>query len=65
MTSEETKAVTVDNIGNGNDNNISKLLDTTYPLLARFRELCPGTYKHSQALASMIEGVSISLDLDI
>jgi len=43
---------------------LSRLLDTTYPLLSRFRELCPGTYKHSQALASMIEGVSLALDLD-
>jgi putative nucleotidyltransferase with HDIG domain len=43
---------------------VTKLLDTQYPLLARFRELCPGTFKHSQALASMIEGVSISLGLD-
>lgn len=41
------------------------LLDTTYPLLQRFREACPGTYKHSQVLASMIEGISVSLGLDI
>jgi len=41
------------------------LLDSSYPLLKKFRELCPGTYKHSQALSSMIEGISIDLGLDI
>jgi putative nucleotidyltransferase with HDIG domain len=41
------------------------LLDTTYPLLTKFREACPGTFKHSQALTSMIEGVSLSLGLDV
>lgn len=40
------------------------LLDSKYPLLQEFRDLCPGTFKHSQALVSMIEGVSISLELD-
>jgi len=41
------------------------LLDSSYPLLQKFREACPGTYKHSQSLASIIEGVSIGLDLDV
>lgn len=45
-------------------NELSKLLDTQYPLLAEFRNTCPGTFKHSQALAGMVEGVSISLGLD-
>jgi putative nucleotidyltransferase with HDIG domain len=30
-----------------------------------FRERCPGTFKHSQALAGMIEGISLSLGLDV
>lgn len=46
------------------DSIINKFLDTKHPLLARFKELCPGTFKHSQALASMIDGVAISLELD-
>ena len=46
-------------------NDLGFLLDTSYPLLKRFREACPGTYKHSQALESMIEGVSVALDLDV
>lgn len=41
------------------------LLDFKYPLLQEFREKCPGTFKHSQSLMSMIEGVSIELDLDV
>lgn len=45
--------------------NYKDLLDSTYPLLKTFREKCPGTFKHSQNLAAMIEGISLSLDLDV
>lgn len=41
-----------------------ELLDSSYPLLEKFREACPGSYKHAQALASMIEGVASVLGLD-
>ena len=44
---------------------LQHLLDSTYPLLQKFREACPGTYKHSQSLASMVEGISIALNLDV
>lgn len=44
---------------------LSFLLDSSYPLLQKFRETCPGTFKHSQALMGMIEGISIALNLDI
>jgi len=44
---------------------LTDLLDSTYPLLQRIREACPGTYKHSQSLASIVEGVSMALDLDV
>jgi len=43
---------------------LSFLLDSKYPLLQEFRDACPGTFKHSQSLMSMIEGISIALDLD-
>lgn len=43
----------------------TELLDSTYPLLQKLRELCPGTFKHSQALSSIVEGVAIALDLDV
>jgi len=41
------------------------LLDTTYPLMVKLREICPGTYKHSQAVVSMVEAVSLALGLDV
>lgn len=41
------------------------VLDTSYPLLQKFRELCPGTYKHSQSLSSMVEGIALSLGLNV
>ncbi len=40
------------------------LLDSSYPLLQKFREGCPGTFKHSQALSGMVEGISIALGLE-
>jgi len=47
------------------DSELTKLLDSSYPLLAKLRETCPGTYKHSQNLASILEGVSLLLELDV
>lgn len=43
---------------------LNQLLDSSYPLLQKFREACPGTFKHSQALSSMVEGISMALDLN-
>jgi putative nucleotidyltransferase with HDIG domain len=54
---------TGENTGNGSD--LSQLLDTNYPLLKQFRETCPGTFKHSQALMGMVEGIASVLDLDV
>lgn len=42
---------------------LNQLLDSTYPLLQKFREVCPGTFKHCQAISSMVEGISTSLGL--
>ena len=44
---------------------LKEVLETSYPLLQRFREICPGTYKHSQAISSMVEGIALDLDLDV
>ena len=44
---------------------LQRLLDTSYPLLQKFRDTCPGTYKHSQALSSIVEGIAITLGLDV
>jgi hypothetical protein len=41
------------------------LLDSKYPLLQEFREACPGTHKHSQSLAGMVESVALELDIDV
>lgn len=46
------------------EHSLNFLLDSKYPLMQEFREACPGTFKHSQSLMSMIEGVSLALDLD-
>ena len=39
---------------------LRKFLDPAYPLLSRFRDACPGTYKHSQTLASLTEGAAMA-----
>ena len=44
---------------------LDEIIDSTYPLLQKFREVCPGSFKHSQSLAAMVESVSMSLDLDV
>lgn len=44
---------------------LNHLLDSSYPLLQKFRDLCPGSFKHSQTLSSMIEGIALSLKLDV
>lgn len=44
---------------------LKQLLDSSYPLLKQFRDACPGTFKHSQSVLSMIEGISLALDLNV
>jgi len=39
-------------------------LDHNFPLLKEFREEAPGSFKHTQALVSMIDNVGASIDLD-
>lgn len=39
-------------------------LDSNYPLLKEFRELAPGTFKHTQSLVSMVENVCSAIDMD-
>ena len=46
-------------------NIFSELLDPSYPLLQKFRETCPGTFKHCQDVATMVEGISMALGLNI
>ena len=42
-----------------------KLFDQSFPLLDKFKELAPGTFKHSQNVAAMCETVAISLGLNV
>lgn len=44
---------------------LKDLLDSSYPLLKWFRDACPGTFKHCQALVGMVEGISLDLGLDV
>jgi putative nucleotidyltransferase with HDIG domain len=44
---------------------LSFLLDSNYSLLKDFRDKCPGTFKHSQTVASMAEAVASALGLDV
>ncbi len=46
------------------DIDFSFLLDSAYPLLKEFRDKCPGTFKHSQAVMGMVEAICTELDLD-
>jgi putative nucleotidyltransferase with HDIG domain len=52
-------------VGKEKTEELKDLLDSTYPLLNEFREACPGTYKHAQAVSAMIEVISMALNLDI
>ena len=42
-----------------------KLFDITFPLLDKFKEICPGTFKNSQNVSNMCETVAVELDLNI
>lgn len=43
---------------------MKELLDPKYPLLEKFREKAPGTYKHCQNVASLCESIALELNLD-
>jgi putative nucleotidyltransferase with HDIG domain len=51
--------------GSSEDKELQILLEPTYPLLQEFRELCPGTFKHSQNMAGIIEGIALVLGLNV
>jgi putative nucleotidyltransferase with HDIG domain len=44
--------------------NIKDLLDAKFPLLERFREAAPGSFRHSQNVSQLCESVAIELGLD-
>ena len=61
---DENASVPIPN-GDAEKESLSVILDSNYPLLKQFRDRASGTYKHSQNLASMVEGVSMELGLDV
>lgn len=40
------------------------ILEQNYPLIVKFKDKCPGTFKHSQVVMDMVESVAQSLDID-
>lgn len=42
-----------------------KFFDVSFPLLDKFRELAPGSYKHCQNVANICETVAIELELNV
>jgi putative nucleotidyltransferase with HDIG domain len=40
------------------------LLDSKFPLLEKFREMAPGSHRHSQNVMNLCESVAIELELD-
>lgn len=42
-----------------------KFFEPTFPLLDKFRELAPGTYKHCQNVSNICESIAAELDLNI
>jgi putative nucleotidyltransferase with HDIG domain len=47
------------------ESNLSSLLDPQSHLLALFKDTCPGSFKHSQALVAMVESVGSNLGLNV
>lgn len=46
-------------------NILSELLESSYPLLQKFRDSCPGSFKHCQEVSAMVEAISIAIGLDV
>ena len=44
---------------------LTKLLDVKCPLLEKFREMAPGTYKHCMNVRGLCESVALELNLDV
>jgi putative nucleotidyltransferase with HDIG domain len=43
---------------------LKDLLDSKFPLLEKFRDMAPGSFKHSQNVSNLCEAVAVELDLD-
>ena len=43
---------------------LKELTDPKFPLMETFRTVAPGTFKHSQNVANLVESIALKLDLD-
>jgi len=43
---------------------LTSLLDPSYPLLRMLKDLCAGTFKHSQSVAAIAEAVCTTIEID-
>lgn len=43
---------------------LKELTDPKFPLMETFRNVAPGTFKHSQNVANLVESIALKLDLD-
>ncbi len=57
--------MTEDILNGSKDHELKILLEPNYPLLLKFKEICPGTYKHCQTVSSIMEGIATELGLDV
>jgi putative nucleotidyltransferase with HDIG domain len=51
-------------IKDGKDLILKELIDPKFPIMERFRAAAPGTYKHSQNVANLVESIALQLNLD-
>lgn len=45
--------------------NLKELVDVNHPLMEKFKEAAPGTFRHCQNVSSLCESISKELDLDL
>jgi len=48
-----------------NREDLRKLISASSPLMEKFREMAPGSYKHSQSVAGLCESIALELSLDV
>lgn len=44
---------------------LTKYLNPDYPLLERFKQTAPGTYRHCQNVSNLVEAIALELHMDV
>jgi putative nucleotidyltransferase with HDIG domain len=65
MTEERAVSINLEDKESKESKDLQLLLDPSYSLLQRFRDKCPGTYHHSQTISGIVEGIALSLNLNV